>query len=193
MKVVLASASPRRAELLKLLLPAFDCDPTDIDETPLEGEPPKDYVERMAREKALASPHASELVIAADTTVTLDGDILGKPLDHADALSILERLSGATHEVMTAIALRLGERLETRVVTTRVSFAHLDEETVRHYLDSAEPWDKAGAYGIQGFAGSFVTSIEGSYSAVVGLPLYELRVMLKHFGVAPVWREELRG
>jgi septum formation protein len=186
-QVVLASASPRRRELLQLLLASFECCPVHIDETPLEGERPAIYVERLAREKSLACPSDDALVLAADTTVTLDGVILGKPDNRADARNILRTLSGREHEVLTAVAARYEGRLETVVVTTRVEFAVLDEPLIERYLDTHEPWDKAGAYGIQGYAGSFVRQISGNYSAVVGLPLLEVRELLAGFSVLPEW------
>jgi septum formation protein len=125
--------------------------------------------------------------LAADTTVTLDGVILGKPDNRADARNILRTLSGREHEVLTAVAARYEGRLETVVVTTRVEFAVLDEPLIERYLDTHEPWDKAGAYGIQGYAGSFVRQISGNYSAVVGLPLLEVRELLAGFSVLPEW------
>ncbi len=187
MNVVLASASPRRRELLALLVKDFTCEPTHIDETERPGESPESYVHRLAREKAAASPQSDALVIAADTTVAIQNTILGKPADRADAERILLSLSGRSHEVHTAIAVRFGARVESRLVSTLVTFAAISRSLLNQYLMTEEPWDKAGAYGIQGLAGSFVTRIDGSYSAVVGLPLAETRELLSGFGLTPQW------
>lgn len=191
--LVLASASPRRSELLRLLVSSFDCHPVDIDETPQRNEAPAAYVERLAREKAQACPLEGAVVLAADTTVTLDGLILGKPDNRESARQMLSTLSGRSHEVMTAVAARRREELVAVVVTTRVEFATLDTQTIERYLDTPEPWDKAGGYGIQGYAGSFVRNIEGNYSAVVGLPLLETRELLARFSLYPDWSEMSRG
>lgn len=188
MAVVLASQSPRRQELLRLLLRDFVCHPVDIDESPRAGESPADYVLRLAEEKARACDHPG-IVLAADTTVSVDGNILGKPVDPDDARAMLRALSGREHTVMTAVAVVGSERLSSRLVTTCVEFVTLDDTLIARYLASAEPWDKAGAYGIQGFAGSFVRRLTGSYSAVVGLPLTETRELLADRGVLPDWSE----
>jgi septum formation protein len=157
--------------------------PADIDETPLPGEKPGAYVQRMAREKALVVAVDYDLqdyaVLAADTTVVIDEDVLGKPQDHFDGLGILARLSGRSHSVLTAICL-LGEQGESeQVVETRVEFAQLSREMCEAYLATDEPWDKAGCYAIQGLGGAFVKSISGSYSNVVGLPLHETWSLLR--------------
>lgn len=186
MAVVLASQSPRRRELLGLLVHDFSCHPVDIDETPRGGEAAADYVLRLAVEKARACDR-SGIVVAADTTVSLDGGILGKPVDRDDARGMLRALSAREHSVMTAVAVVGSGRLSSRLVTTVVEFAPLDDALITRYLASAEPWDKAGAYGIQGFAGSFVRRLTGSYSAVVGLPLAETRELLADHGVLPDW------
>ncbi len=185
MRLVLASASPRRRELLALLQVPFEVEPADIDETPVPDEVPRDYVLRMAEQKAAASHRVDAVVLAADTSVVIGNDILGKPGSRAEGRAMLSRLSGCHHQVLTAIAVRDGERLESILVATEVSFTVLGDEQIDDYLDSPEPWDKAGAYGIQGFAGSFVRSISGSYSAVVGLPLCETRDLLARFGIRP--------
>lgn len=187
MRVVLASASPRRRELLGLLLEGFDCLPANIDESVRPGEAARDYVVRMAREKAGALTVSDAVVVAADTSVVMDNRILGKPDSLDEARATLASLSARTHSVHTAVAVRCNEELRDVLVTTRVGFAELDEALVEQYLQTAEPWDKAGSYGIQGFAGSFVRSIDGSYSAVVGLPLLETRELLASFGVWPQW------
>jgi len=187
MNVVLASASPRREELLKLLISHFVISPAHVDETALGGEVPEQYVLRLAREKASAVELDGRLVIAADTTVTVDGLILGKPEDRTDARAMLKRLDGRDHWVHTAVAVRWQQQLLSRLVSTRVQFAALYDDLIEAYLDTDEPWDKAGGYGIQGFAGSFVERIEGSYSAVVGLPLRETRELLREFHMMPEW------
>ena len=190
MKLILASASPRRSELLRQLGVVFQCDPADIDESPQPDERPEDYVARMAREKAEAVsvryPDADTAVLAADTTVVMAGEILGKPRDHFHGLSMLERLSGRTHSVFTAIWLTGPSGSSGEVVATRVSFLPLTRRVCEAYLATEEPWDKAGAYGIQGLGGAFVRSIEGSYSNVVGLPLSETWQLLAANGVETV-------
>ena len=180
----LASGSPRRRELLEQIGVPFTTLPTVIDETPLPNEPAVDYVRRLACAKAqvglasLAAPGAA-VVLGADTSVVLDGRILGKPQDRADALAMLTALSGHTHEVLTAVALATPERCDVRLVTTNVAFRKLDEAEIEAYWRTGEPCDKAGAYAIQGIAGKFVSRIEGSYSAVVGLPLLETDLLIK--------------
>ena len=174
MRLVLASASPRRAALLAAAGYAFEVRPADVDESVRSGETPSDYVQRLAawKAEAVANPSApDELVLGADTTVALDGEILGKPADDADAGRMLRRLSGRAHEVLTAVALRQGHRTAEGLAHTVVHFAHLGEEDLAWYVASGEPRDKAGAYGIQGLASRFVERIDGSYPNVVGLPV----------------------
>ena len=183
MRVTLASASPRRRELLALLLEEFDCYSTDIDETPKPGEMPIDYVLRMAVEKASSLKNQQGAVIGSDTVVVLSGNILQKPASIEEARGMLSALSGQTHQVMTAVAILINGELMTTVSTTEVTFAPLEKSLIEAYLGTDEPWDKAGAYGIQGLAGSFVRSIYGSYSSVVGLPLYETRELLDGAGI----------
>jgi len=171
--VVLASGSPRRAELLGQLGVDFVIRVPDIDETPRPGETPVDYVGRLAREKGLAIDVAADaLVIAADTTVDLDGEVLGKPADADEARAMLRRLSARTHRVHTGVSLRLGDRVETEVVTSLVTFVPLTEDTIDWYVATGEPLDKAGAYAIQGAGGTFVLRVRGSVSNVIGLPLH---------------------
>ena len=188
MNLVLASASPRRRELLARIGVQFRVQPADIDESPLPRESASEYVQRMAREKAEAvSGELSDgmsAVLAADTTVVLDEDVFGKPRDRIDGLAMLARLSGRSHEVMTAVSLRSGGRAESLLVVTEVTFTNLSREVCEAYLDTDEPWDKAGAYAIQGRGGAFVSSISGSYSNVVGLPLCETWQLLAGFGIA---------
>ena len=183
MRVTLASASPRRRELLALLLEEFDCYSADIDETPKSGEMPEDYVLRMAVEKASSLKNQQGAVIGSDTVVVLSGNILQKPVSIEEARGMLGALSGQTHQVMTAVAILINGELMTTVSTTEVTFAPLEKSLIEAYLGTDEPWDKAGAYGIQGLAGSFVRSIHGSYSSVVGLPLYETRELLEGAGI----------
>ncbi len=185
--LILASASPRRQELLTQLGVHFAVDPADIDETAQPGEAAQDYVVRMAREKAAAVRSrrgSGELVLAADTTVVIDDDILGKPADHFSGLGMLARLSGRTHQVITAVCLAHADGYAGFAVETRVTFVNLTRELCESYLATDEPWDKAGSYGIQGLGGALVRGIEGSYSNVVGLPLAETRELLAAHGVA---------
>lgn len=174
MRLVLASASPRRAELLRCAGYLFDVRAVDVDERVRPGEPAASYVLRLASEKsALAHARAPEEVITlgADTTVVVENIILGKPATAAEAAEMLRRLSGRTHEVLTGISLRAGTREATRVERTTVVFAQLGTEDIRWHVQSGEGTDKAGGYAIQGLASRFVSSIQGSYSNVVGLPI----------------------
>ncbi|MBH8611040.1 Maf family protein [Pseudomonas mohnii] len=188
----LASGSPRRRELLTQIGVPFSAVSADIDETPLAHESPSAYVERLARGKAAAGrdvvrSDAPFCVLGADTAVVLDGKILGKPVDEADACAMLKMLSGCEHEVLTAIALLEGERCESRVVRSVVRFRPISSDEASAYWASGEPWDKAGGYGIQGLGAVFVAGLNGSYSAVVGLPLCETAELLGHFGI-PCWQ-----
>jgi len=189
--LILASASPRRRELLEQMGLRFRVQPVDLEETPREGEAPDLYVLRMAREKALAcqrlAANADALVLGADTSVVLDGAIMGKPCDREDARAMLQRLSGHVHEVMSGVALAGPTAVRERVVTTRVVFRRLADEEIEAYLNSGEPFDKAGGYGIQGRGGIFVTFLSGSYSAVVGLPLDATADLLAQ-AEQPVWQ-----
>ena len=191
----LASGSPRRRELLTQIGVPFSVISAEIDETPLPDESPQAYVERLARGKAAAGrarlgagqAAAGTCVLGADTAVVLDGQILGKPLDEAEALAMLLALSGREHEVLTAVAVRDGERCESRVVRSLVRFRAINSEEAHTYWSSGEPRDKAGAYAIQGLAAVFVAGLNGSYSGVVGLPLCETAELLGHFGI-PCWQ-----
>ena len=172
-KVILASASPRRHELLSQIGVRFEVRVSDIDESPIEGEDPVAYVRRLAIGKAAAiSTAPDELVIAADTTVDLDSVILGKPNDDHDARSMLRRLSGQTHRVHTGVAVRLGARELADVCTTLVTFVSLDEATIDWYLATGEPLGKAGSYALQGAGAALVSGVDGSVSNVIGLPLH---------------------
>ncbi|WP_439105733.1 Maf family protein [Congregibacter sp.] len=187
--VVLGSASPRRADLLAQLGVSFIVRSADIDETPSPGEAPRGYVQRMAQQKAAAlAGDAKSILLTADTTVVLDDRSLGKPRDATDARLMLEALSGRTHDVFTAVCACLGSRSETVLIQTAVEFTSLTARLIDQYLATDEPWDKAGAYAIQGLAGSFVRRIDGSVSNVIGLPLVETRELLLRFGLEPVLR-----
>ena len=191
----LASGSPRRRELLTQIGVPFQVVSASIDETPLPDEYPAAYVERLARAKAHAgreqllgsSVSAPFCVLGADTAVVLDDQILGKPVDEADALSMLMALSGREHEVLTAIAILAAGRCETRVVRSRVSFRTISQQEAAQYWASGEPQDKAGGYAIQGLAAVFVAGLNGSYSGVVGLPVCETAELLGQFGI-PCWQ-----
>lgn len=182
----LASASPRRGELLRQLGVEFDVVPTDVDESPRPGEDPATYVERLARDKGRTARAAlgrlDAPVLAADTAVVIDGWILGKPRDRADAAGMLERLSGNSHEVLTAVAVLDAEREEVVVNRTAVRFRPIRPDEIGAYWDSGEPIGKAGAYAIQGRGALFIEEIRGSYSGVMGLPLYETARLLAGFG-----------
>ena len=185
-RIILASASPRRRELLDQIKVTYRVIPVDIDETPWPGEPPKDYVCRIAAEKSaagLARSDASGLpVLAADTAVVLSDRILVKPKDRDDALAMLEQLSGKTHQVYSAVSLR-GQTHGQALSITDVTFRTLTHREILAYWRSGEPADKAGAYAIQGLGGLFVESIKGSYSGVVGLPLFETAELLSKQGI----------
>ena len=185
MRLVLASSSPRRARYLDEIGVAYDKLSPDVDETLLEGESPRRYVRRVAEDKARAGVERrpDAWVLAADTTVVLDGDVLGKPADERDARRMLRRLSGRAHRVLTGIALAApgGERVASEVSSTRVVFRALAEKDIRWYVATGEPMDKAGAYGAQGKGGLLVERYEGSFSNVVGLPLEKLVALWKRF------------
>ncbi len=176
MPFVLASASPRRRELLAAAGIDVAVDPVHVDETRLAGEPPEAYVERVARLKAAggAGKHPGATVIAADTAVVLGDEVLGKPVDAQDAARMLRRLSGRDHEVLTAVAVVRQGMTQAFVERTVVTFTSLSDADVDGYVATGEPFDKAGAYAIQGGAARFVTRIQGSYTNVVGLPMERL-------------------
>lgn len=186
--VYLASASPRRSELLRQIGVPFEVRPAHIKEQPLPGEQPARYVARLAAAKAEAVwPALAEAerrpVLAADTAVVLDGAVLGKPRDAAHAAQMLERLSGRTHAVLTAVALHADTGVEARLCTSEVRFRATTAAERRAYCATDEPFDKAGGYGIQGRAAVFVEELRGSYSNVVGLPLFETASLLTRCGV----------
>lgn len=171
--LILASGSPRRRELLGGMGLRFTIRSADIDETPLPGEPPGDTVLRLAKAKAAAKAHPGELVLAADTVVVLDGDLLGKPTDPVDARRMLARIAGREHTVLTAVALKEPDcqRAVSAVESSRVRMAPLSPEEIAWYVDTGEPMDKAGSYAIQGIGALFVEEVFGNYTNVVGLPL----------------------
>ncbi|MFY8327074.1 Maf family protein [Pseudoalteromonas sp. ZZD1] len=182
--IYLASASPRRKELLTQLGIEFSQFSVDADETQFENETPLVYVERLARLKAqsgVAQGYHDRPVLGSDTVVVIDNQALGKPTDKADFIATLQRLSGRTHQVLTAIAFASSNKVISQVVTTNVTFKTLTDAELDAYWLSGEPQDKAGGYGIQGLGGRFVTHISGSYFAVVGLPLYECEKLLSEF------------
>lgn len=194
--IYLASKSPRRRELLRqagihfelLPLRGYPLERRDVDETPLPHETAADYVKRMARLKGEAAirimltRHLTlRLVLAADTVVVLDGEIFGKPADAAEAASMLKRLSGRTHEVLTAIAAMNTREVREALSRSEVTFRKLDESEIRQYVDSGEPLDKAGAYAIQGRAAMFISHLSGSYTGIMGLPLLETVQLIRDF------------
>jgi len=182
--IYLASASPRRKELLTQLGIQFSQFSVDADESQLNNEAPIKYVERMARLKAqsgVAMGYSDRPVLGSDTVVVIDNQSLVKPRDKSDFMTTLKRLSGQTHQVMTAIAFADNNQVMSQVVTTDVTFKNITDQELESYWQSGEPQDKAGGYGIQGLGGRFVTHISGSYFAVVGLPLYECEELLRKF------------
>ena len=194
MRLILGSASPRRLELLAQIgVTPDEVRPAEIDETPLKAELPRAYVERMAREKASATAAAPEdLVLAADTEVSVGRRILGKPSDEAEAVQFLLWLSGRRHRVTTAICLRRGSREWLRLIETRVRFKRLSDAEISSYIRSGEWRGKAGGYAIQGLAGAFIPEIHGSYTNVVGLPLAETAALLQGAGLPVSYDGERR-
>lgn len=184
MKFVLASGSPRRREILYLLGLEHEVRPPDVDERLRPGEAPGVQARRLAVEKASSTAaDGDDLILAADTLVMLGEEILGKPVDEADAVRMLMKLQGRRHEVHTGLALRLGDRIESDVDVTRVWFRSLDAAECEEYVASGEPLDKAGAYGIQGLGAALVQRIEGEYFNVMGLPVQLLLSLLAQFGL----------
>jgi len=189
---VLASSSPRRQELLKLLLADFEVVPSDVDESIHAAERPEPMVARLAREKALAVQERcpSACIIGADTLVVCEEEILGKPASHEEARSMLRKLSGKTHQVLTGVCLLHLDRLLVECSTTDVTICHLTEQEIENYLRSGEPFDKAGAYAIQGLGARFVEKIDGCYFNVVGLPVSRLYQMMKRLEVEVSWKQQ---
>ena len=185
-QLYLASRSPRRQELLRQVGVRFAIVGANVDERRRPGQSPADYsvATALAKARAARAP-GPEPVLGADTDVVVDGEILGKPADRAHALALLHRLAGRTHEVYSGVALVQGAREQTALSVTRVTFGPISAAQAAAYWDTGEPADKAGAYAIQGLGARFVRNIEGSYSGVMGLPLYETLQLLESFGVFP--------
>ena len=184
-RVVLASASPRRRDLLRLIGIPHKIRPADIDETYISGEQPRQHAERLARAKAdkVAATESDALVIGADTIVVVDGNVLGKPGNEADAVRMLSMLSGRSHVVITAVATAYDGRVVSGVEEVVVAFRDLSREEIESYIATGEPMDKAGAYGIQGFGATIVRRVEGDYFAVMGLPLVRLTALMSDVGI----------
>ena len=195
--IYLASKSPRRRELLnqigvhfELLIMREQAPRIDVDEVPLRDETAHAYVQRIVLLKAAAAVKVmrerrlpQRLILTADTTVTIDGAVLGKPVDRDDAVRMLKRLAGDSHQVLTAIAVAFDKEVKHVLSTSFVSFAPLSEDEIKRYVDSGEPMDKAGGYAVQGLAAKFIAKLSGSYSGVVGLPLYETTALLRQCGL----------
>ena len=183
--VVLASGSPRRRQLLEMVGVPFQVVAPEVDERVRDGEPPEAYVRRLARAKAaaVAARRPRALVLAADTTVVLEGEIFGKPRSAEEAVAMLRRLQGKTHRVMTAVAVARGERLEDALDVTAVTFRPLTEAMIVDYVATGEPLDKAGAYAIQGKGAALVARVEGEFYGVMGLPLRLALELLERFGL----------
>jgi septum formation protein len=180
---VLASSSPRRRELLARLGVRFDVRPADIDETPHAGEVPSVYVERLARAKASAVARGDDVVIAADTTVDVDGTIVGKPADRAEAVDTLRQLSGRAHLVHTGVAVARGDQLLSSTTTSTVHFRALTRQEIDDYVATGQPFDKAGGYGLQSTSSGFVARVEGSASNVIGLPVAQTVALVAATGI----------
>lgn len=183
--MILASQSPRRRELLALVGIPHEVRPADIDETYLPGEPPRDHAERLAREKtaAIAAAEPEALVIGSDTIVVVDGDVLGKPAEPAEAERMIARLAGRTHTVMTGVAVAWRGQTRSAVEEVDVTFHPLSAREIAEYVATREPMDKAGAYGIQGYGATIVARVDGDYFAVMGLPLQRLVRLLGDVGI----------
>lgn len=192
-KLCLASSSPRRQQILAALGLEFDVRPTDVEESRLSGESPDRMVLRLAVAKARAATSADRpaVVIGADTAVVVDGEILGKPGDVDDALRMLARLSGRAHRVLTGVAVRDPSGTATALSSTDVTFREIARDEALAYWQTGEPGDKAGAYAIQGLGGAFVSRVDGSYTGVVGLPVFETLTLLKRAGI-DIFREQAR-
>lgn len=186
--LILASQSPRRRDMFDRLQIEYTAVSTDADETITERLSPADYVKTLAERKAQAAAAdctSDDCIIAADTVVALDGEIYGKPTDHADAVRMINAFSGKTHEVYTAFAIKKGGSTYAEAVATKVTFRKLTDREIAYYIEKEKPYDKAGAYGIQEMAGIFVEKVDGNFDNVVGLPLCQLEVALKReFGIS---------
>lgn len=194
-QIYLASQSPRRRELLHQIGVNHEVIAVDVDETPHPGEAPAEYVIRLALEKAeeghrLTAGQSELPVLAADTAVVIDNEILGKPADQAQAQEMMERLSNRSHKVLTGIAL-IGETRASRLSVSNVTFRKVSPEEALAYWQSGEPADKAGGYGIQGLGAVFISRLEGSFSGVMGLPLFETAELLQQAGIAPLLQNKI--
>ena len=189
LRVILASQSPRRRELLNLVGIAHEVQPADIDESYLTGERPREHAERLARGKAsvIAAREPDALVIGSDTIVVVDGDVLGKPVDDADAARMLARLGGRSHTVITALAVAWRGETHSAIEEVGVTFHPLTAEEIAAYIATREPMDKAGAYGIQGYGATLVARVDGDYFAVMGLSLQLLIRVLRSLGILYVF------
>lgn len=183
--IILASGSPRRAEIMGSVGWTFTKDVPDVDESEIPGEPPEDYVQRLAKTKAeaVAARHPGETVLGADTTVVLNGQIIGKPLDESDAARMLKMLSGNWHDVLTGIAIARNGETHVGLQRTQVKFAELSDAEIDFLVELGEPLDKAGAYAVQAQAALFIEGIEGDYWNVVGLPINLVYMMMKRFSM----------
>lgn len=182
-RVILASASPRRRELLTLVGIPHEVRPADIDETYLAGEVPRQHALRLAREKAERISEPDAVVIGSDTIVVIDGEVLGKPASEEDALRMLRRLSGRSHTVITAVAVAWKGRVVADAESVDVTFHALSDAEIRGYIATREPMDKAGAYGIQGYGATIVARVDGDYFAVMGLPLQRMVQLMRELGL----------
>ncbi|HEY9200301.1 MAG TPA: Maf family protein [Gammaproteobacteria bacterium] len=183
--ITLASASPRRRELLQQIQVSYALLPVDIDESPLPGEAPEQLVQRLAQQKAAAgfALQPRRPALGSDTIVVIDNEALGKPVDRQHAIEMLGKLSGRSHQVMTAVAVCSEDKQSCVLNTSEVQFCELSAEQIEAYWQTGEPLGKAGGYGIQGLAAQFIVTISGSYSGIMGLPLYETAELLKQHGV----------
>lgn len=184
--IILASASPRRAELLSQIGISYQIQAVDIDESSLPNETPEALVQRLAREKSCAVKNAQIPVLGSDTLGVLDGELLVKPLDYEHAYSMLSKMSGRWHEILTAVAITHSGETKLKLNYSRVLFRQISNEEIFAYWKSGEPQDKAGAYAIQGLGACFIERIEGSYSGIMGLPLFETSQLLEQFGISVI-------
>ncbi len=191
-RLILASQSPRRFDLLTQMGLKFDVAPADIDETPIQDESAETYVGRLAQTKAQAGWQPGQLNLGADTIVVKDGALLGKPQNRAHCIQMLQQLSGCAHQVFTGVALFNGDVTYSKVVTSTVYLRPISVDETAWYWETGEPQDKAGAYALQGLGGIFVKRVEGSYSNVIGLPMLETEDLLKQAGF-PTWDERRNG
>lgn len=182
-RVILASASPRRRELLTLVGIDHEVQPANIDESYLPGETPREHAERLARGKASAVEERDAVIVGSDTIVVVDGDVLGKPRDPEHAKEMLRRLSGRSHVVMTGVAVRWRDKLLSSVEEVGVTFRGLDDDEIDRYIATNEPMDKAGAYGIQGYGATIVERVDGDYFAVMGLAVNSLVRLMREAGL----------